>query len=241
MSTFKGKVVVVTGGSSGIGYATAKLFAKDGATVFITGRRDDVLKKAATELGDNVIAVRADCTKISDLKNLFETVRKYGKIDVLFANAGIAENTRIGEITEEVFDRLFNINVKGIVFTVQEALPLLKNGSSVILTSSVVGRKGFSDSSIYSATKAAIRSLARTWTTDLKDRGIRVNAVSPGPIETPALHNVLVGVPPDALGATLPVGHIGEPADIASAVYFLATSSFIAGADIQVDGGGGQV
>src|SRR5580704_13928917 len=183
----EGKVAVVTGANSGIGLATAKRFVAEGAFVFITGRRKDELDGAVKAIGENVIGVQGDVANLSDLDRLYSTVKaKTGRIDILFANAGIAELAPLGEITEEQFDRMFNINVKGLLFTVQKALPLIQDGGSIILNASIVGSKGNPASSVYSATKAAVRSFARTWTVDLKERKIRVNAVSPGPIHTPA-------------------------------------------------------
>ncbi|VEU22720.1 DEKNAAC103782 [Brettanomyces naardenensis] len=243
--SLKGKTALITGGNSGLGFASAKLLSSHGAKVIIVARREDELKKAASEIGSNAIAIPADVSKVSDIKKLFSTVKKYtDSIDILFANAGVVDdNQPIGEITEESFDRFFSINVKGMLFTVQEALPFLHRGSSVILTSSVVARKGFPNGSVYAATKASNRSFARTWTTDLKDRGIRVNAISPGPILTEGFK---AGVPDEEIKgfeSSVPLGHVGEPRNIADAVLFLAgdESSFITGADIQVDGGLGQV
>ena len=183
----EGKVAVVTGGNSGIGLATAKRFVAEGAYVFITGRRQEELDAAVKEIGKNITGVQGDVAKLSDLDKLYDAVKaKTGRIDILFANAGIAELAPLGEITEENFDRMFNINVKGLLFTVQKALPLIPSGGSIILNASIVASKGNPASSVYSATKAAVRSFARTWTMDLKERKIRVNAVSPGPIRTPA-------------------------------------------------------
>jgi NAD(P)-dependent dehydrogenase (short-subunit alcohol dehydrogenase family) len=188
MSKLDGKVAVITGGSSGIGLATAKRLAAEGAYIFITGRRGSELDAAARDIGRNVTAIQSDVSRLTDLDTLFETVKQLkGRIDILFANAGIAESAPLGEITEDHFDRQFDINVKGALFTVQKALPLLSDGASIILTSSIVGSKGFAMRSVYSATKAALRSFARTFASDLKSRRIRVNAVSPGPIDTPGL------------------------------------------------------
>ena len=191
MGKLDGKVAVVTGSSSGIGLASARRLVSDGAQVFIAGRRKRELDVAVAEIGGNVTAVQADVSKLSDLDQLFATVKQTkGRIDILFANAGIAEGAPLGEITEEHFDRQFGINVKGVLFTVQKALPLLTEGASVILTSSIVGSKGAANRSVYSATKAALRSFARTWTTDLKARKIRVNVVSPGATDTPGLRGL---------------------------------------------------
>src|SRR6202167_3699412 len=183
----EGKVALVTGGNSGIGLATAKRFVAEGAYVFITGRRTAELEAAEKEIGSNVTGIEGDVAKLADLDRVFAQIkREKGKLDVVFANAGVAELAPLGEITEELFDRIFGINVKGLLFTVQKALPLIPDGGSIILNASIVASKGNAASSVYSATKAAVRSFARTWTTDLKERKIRVNALSPGPIKTPA-------------------------------------------------------
>jgi NAD(P)-dependent dehydrogenase (short-subunit alcohol dehydrogenase family) len=247
MANLDGKVAVVTGGNSGIGFAAAKRLVADGAHVFITGRKKDELDAAVAAIGRNVTGVQGDVSKLADLDRLFATVRELkGQIDVLFVNAGIAEAAPLGEITEDLFDRTFDINVKGAVFTVQKALPLLRDGASIILNSSVVGSKGLPGVSIYSATKAALRSFARTWTTDLKGRRIRVNVVSPGTIDTPGLRG-LRQVDEQGLdelyGSRIPLGRIGRPEDIANAVAFLASdeSSYVAGTELFVDGGFAQV
>jgi len=247
MGKLDGRVAVVTGGSAGIGLAAAKRLAADGAHVFISGRREQELKDAVAAIGGNATGVRGDVARLADVDRLFATVKESkGRVDVLFANAGVAENTPLGTITEEQFDRMFDINVKGTLFTIQGALPLLVDGASVILCSSVVASKGFAGRSVYSATKAALRSFARTWTTDLKARHIRVNVVSPGPIDTPGLQG-LAGTNSDGLAATfrdrVPLGRVGRPDDIASAVSFLASddASFITGAELFVDGGLAQV
>jgi NAD(P)-dependent dehydrogenase (short-subunit alcohol dehydrogenase family) len=247
MGKLDGKVAVVTGGSSGIGLATAKKLAAEGAHVFITGRREPELQDAVAAVGGSATGVRGDVANLADLERLFATVNESkGRIDVLFANAGVAENTPLGTITEQQFDRMFDINVKGTLFTVQKALALLADGASVILSSSIVGSKGFAARSVYSATKAALRSFARTWTSDLKDRHIRVNVVSPGPIDTPGLQG-LSGTNSEGLSATfrdrVPLGRVGRPEDIASAVAFLASddASFITGSELFVDGGLAQV
>jgi NAD(P)-dependent dehydrogenase (short-subunit alcohol dehydrogenase family) len=245
----EGKVAVVTGGSTGIGLATAKRFVEEGAFVFITGRRQEELDAAVKEIGRNVAAVRGDVADLADLDRLYATVKeRKGRVDVVFANAGAAEFVPLAQVTEAHFDKYFGTNVKGLLFTVQKALPLMPDGGAVILNASVVASKGFPATSVYSATKAAVRSFARTWTTDLKDRKIRVNAVSPGPIQTPAL---------DALGKTeeerrqfkdgtranVPMGRIGDPDEIARAVVFLASddASFVTGTELFVDGGIAQV
>jgi NAD(P)-dependent dehydrogenase (short-subunit alcohol dehydrogenase family) len=247
MGKLDGKVAVVTGGSSGIGLATARRFVAEGAYVFITGRRVAELDEAAREIGANVTAVQGDVSKLSDLDNLFAVVKqKKGRIDILFANAGIAESAPLGEITEDHFDRQFDINVKGALFTVQKALPLLSEGAAIILTSSIVGAKGFAARSVYSATKAALRSFARTWTSDLKQRKIRVNVVSPGATDTPGFRG-RTRTDGDGLAQQfkdlVPLGRIGYPDDIAKVVAFLGSddSAYITGAEIGVDGGLGQV
>ncbi len=246
----KNKVAVVTGGNSGIGLATAQRFVAEGAQVFITGRRQSELDKAVTLIGGNVTGVQGDVSNLADLDRLFETVRqKAGRIDILFANAGGGEFARLGEITEEHFDKTFNINVKGLLFTVQKALPLLPDGASIILNASIAGIKGVENFSVYSATKAAVRSFARSWTSDLKQRQIRVNAISPGPIETPIFNELAdkVNLQAEQLKAGfvagVPLGRIGTPDEIAKAAVFLASddSSFVAGIELFVDGGMAQV
>ena len=242
-----GKVALVTAGSSGIGLAAARRLVEDGAYVFITGRRKSELDAAGEQIGENVTAVQGDISKIEDLERLFSTVKRMkGRIDVLFANAGVAAGAMLGEVTEEQFDRVFGINVRGTLFTVQKALPLLSDGASIILTSSVVGSKGFAGRSVYGATKAALRSFARTWTADLKSRAIRVNVISPGPIDTPGLRELSQR---DGEGLSelyrdrVPLGRVGRPEDVASAVSFLASddSSYVAGSELFVDGGLAQV
>jgi NAD(P)-dependent dehydrogenase (short-subunit alcohol dehydrogenase family) len=244
-----GKVALVTGGSSGIGLATAKRFAAEGAHVFITGRRKKELDAAAAEIGRNATAVLGDVANLADLDRLYEAVRKQkGRLDVLFANAGGGEYVPLGEITEEHFDKTFDSNVKGLLFTVQKALPLMPDGASIILNASVAGMKGIPAFSVYSASKAAVRSFARSWTTDLKARRIRVNAISPGPIETPIFGTIFQTK--DAMeqfksemSAQVPLGRMGAPEEIASAALFLATdeSSFITGVELFIDGGMAQV
>ena len=192
MGKLDGKIAVVTGGNSGIGLATAKEFVNEGAYVFITGRREKELAAAAKEIGKEVTAVQGDVSNLADMDRLFAQIKKRkGKLDIVFANAGVAKYAPLDKITEEFYNSIFDINVKGLLFTVQKALPLLRDGGSIVLNASIVASKGFSSNSVYSARKAAARSFARTWTTDLKDRGIRVNAVSPGPIDTPGLRELL--------------------------------------------------
>ena len=249
MSKLEGKIALVTGGNSGIGLATAKQFVNEGAYVFITGRREPELAAAVREIGRNVTGVQGDVSNLGDLDRLFAQIKRdKGKLDIVFANAGIARYGNLGEITEEVYDSIFNINVKGLLFTVQKALPLMPDGASIILNASIVASKGFSSNSVYSATKAAVRSFARTWTTDLKDRRIRVNAVSPGPIDTPGLNNLVASAGAGeqrlkALANNIPLGRLGTPDEIAKAVVFLASddSSYITGTELFVDGGMAQV
>jgi NAD(P)-dependent dehydrogenase (short-subunit alcohol dehydrogenase family) len=241
----EGKVALITGGSAGIGLATAKQFVEEGAYVYITGRRKPELAAAIKEIGRNVAGVQGDVSNLNDLDRLFAQIKKEkGKLDIVFANAGLGDLVPLGSITEEHFDITFNVNVKGVVFTVQKALPLIPDGGSIVLSASIVSIKGFPAFSIYSATKAAVRSFARTWTTDLKDRRIRVNAVSPGPIDTPLLNQTFAD-PDDmkGLASTVVMGRLGRPEELAKAVVFLASedASFITGADLFVDGGAAQV
>jgi NAD(P)-dependent dehydrogenase (short-subunit alcohol dehydrogenase family) len=249
MGKLDGKVALITGASSGIGLATANRFVNEGAFVFITGRRDSELAAAAKEIGHDVTAVQGDVSNLGDLDRLFAQIkREKGKLDIVFANAGIAKYAPFGKITEEFYDSIFDINVKGLLFTVQKALPLLPDGASIILNASIVGSKGLSSNSVYSATKAAIRSFARTWTTDLKDRRIRVNAVSPGSIDTPGLSDLLASSEAGEqrkkiISSSVPLGRLGTPDEIAKAVVFLASddSSYVTGAELFVDGGFAQV
>jgi NAD(P)-dependent dehydrogenase (short-subunit alcohol dehydrogenase family) len=249
MGKLDGKTALITGGNSGIGLAAAKQFVKEGAYVFITGRRNDELAAATKSIGRNVTAVQGDVANSGDLDRLFAQIKQEkGKLDIVFANAGIAKYARLGNITEEFYDSIFNINVRGLLFTVQKALPLLPDGASIILNASIVGSKGLSMNSVYSATKAAVRSFARTWTTDLKDRRIRVNAISPGTTDTPGLDNLLASGEAGAerkkaIPNLVPLGRLGTPDEIAKAVVFLASddSSYITGIELFVDGGLAQV
>jgi len=239
----QGKVAVITGGTTGIGFAAAKLFVEEGAYVFITGRRQKELDEAVKAIGDNVTGVQGDVSKLAELDRLYETVKAEGRrIDVVFANAGLGEFAALGSITEEHFDRLFNINVKGALFTVQKALPLLNDGGSIILTGSVASAKGTPGFWVYGATKAAIRNFVRAWTIELKDRRIRSNVLSPGPTETPLVDHQ----PPEAIArivSTIPMGRMGSPEEIAKAALFLASddSSFVTGIELFVDGGRAQI
>ena len=245
----EGKVALITGGNSGIGLATAKQFVNEGAYVFITGRREAELAAAKKQIGKNVTAIQGDVSNLDDLDRLFVQIKKEkGKIDIVFANAGVAKYAPLGTITEDFFDSIFDINVKGVLFTVQKSLPLLRDGGSIILNASIVASKGLSSNSVYSATKAAVRSFARTWTTDLKDRRIRVNAVSPGPIDTPGLSELLASSETGEqrkkmISTTVPLGRFGRPEEIAKAVVFLASddASYITGIELFVDGGFAQV
>lgn len=243
-----GKVALVTGGTSGIGLATAKELAAQGAKVYITGRRQAELDNAVATLGGQVTGMRADASRLADLDTVYAQIAEQsGRLDVLFANAGGGDMQPLGAITEEHFDRIFATNVRGVVFTVQKALPLLAAGSSVILTGSTVSVKGTANFSVYSASKAAVRNFARSWALDLQGRGIRVNVVSPGPIKTPGLGDL---VPEehrqglfDALAAQVPLGRIGEPEEVGKVVAFLASdaASFINAAELFVDGGMAQI
>jgi NAD(P)-dependent dehydrogenase (short-subunit alcohol dehydrogenase family) len=249
MSKLKGKVAVITGGNSGIGLATAQQFVSDGAYVFITGRRQSELDSAATQIGkNNVTAVQGDVSNLADLDRLYAKVKEQkGQINILFANAGIVGAAPLGQISEEHFDKMFGINVKGLLFTVQKALPLFQDGGSIILNASVAASKGFEATSVYSATKAAIRSFARTWTADLKQRKIRVNTISPGRIDTPIFNGVLneeqINQFNAAIVANVPLGRMGNPDEVAKAASFLASddSSYITGTELSVDGGLAQI
>jgi NAD(P)-dependent dehydrogenase (short-subunit alcohol dehydrogenase family) len=238
----EGKTAVITGGTEGIGLATAKLFVKEGAYVFVTGRRQKKLDEAVKAIGTNVSAVQGDVARLADLDRLYETVSKKGRIDIVFANAGFGEFVPFGDVTEEHFDKLFNINVKGTLFTVQKALPLLKDGGSIILNGSVASVKGTAGFGVYAASKAAIRSFVRTWTTDLKERHIRSNVVSPGPINTPLANRQSADVIARIV-STIPMGRMGEPEEVAKVALFLGSddSSFVTGIELFVDGGRAQI
>jgi NAD(P)-dependent dehydrogenase (short-subunit alcohol dehydrogenase family) len=249
MSELDGKTALITGGSSGIGLAAAKRFVAEGAYVFITGRREVELASAAKNIGKNVKALRGDVSKLDDLDRIFSAIKNdKGSLDIVFANAGVAKYAALGEITEEFYDFHFNINVKGMLFTVQKALPLIPNGGSIILTSSMVGSKGLGMNSVYAATKAVARSFARTWTTDLKQRRIRVNAISPGSIDTPGFDGLLASAPAGEerrkmISTATPLGRLGTADEIAKAAAFLASddASYITGIELFVDGGFAQV
>jgi NAD(P)-dependent dehydrogenase (short-subunit alcohol dehydrogenase family) len=249
MGKLEGKIALITGGNGGIGLATAKQFVNEGAYVFITGRREQELAAAVKEIGRNVTGVQGDVSNLGDLDRLFAQIkREKGKLDIVFANAGVAKYAPLGSITEELYDSIFDINVKGLLFTVQKALPLMADGASIILNASIVASKGFSANSVYSATKAAVRSFARTWTTDLKDRRIRVNAVSPGSIDTPGLSDLLASSETGEqrqkmIANSVPLGRFGTADEIAKAVVFLASddASYITGTELFVDGGIAQV
>ena len=245
----EGKIAVITGGNSGIGLATAKRFVSEGSYVFITGRRQKELDVALSEIGNNVTGVQGDVSDLADLDRLYNTVKdQKGHIDILFANAGIAQFAPLGEISEEHFDNIFRINVKGVLFTVQKALPLFHDGGSIILNASIGSSKGVEESSVYSATKAAVRSFARTWTVDLRHRKIRVNAINPGPIDTLIFGNLLQNEEQSRqfkknIVNTVPMGRMGSPDEVAKAVSFLASvdSSYITGIELFVDGGLAQI
>lgn len=247
MARLKDKIAVVTGGSTGIGLATARRFVEEGAHVFIAGRREAELAKAAELIGRNVATVQCDVAKLDDLDRLFGRVRdEKGRIDVLFANSGMMEAQSIGDITPEHFDRTFAVNVRGLLFTVQKALPLMTRGGSIILNASIASIKAFPGYGVYSASKAAVRSFARTWMLELKDRGIRVNAISPGPIDTP-LFETAPKAERDQIkagfAAAIPLGRMGRAEELAAAVLFLASeeSSFVTGIELFVDGGTAQI
>src|SRR2546422_1260719 len=249
MGKLEGKIALITGGNGGIGFATAKRFVKEGAYVFITGRREPETAAAVEEIGRNVTGVQGDVSNLGDLDRLFAQIkREKGRLDIVFANAGVVKLAPLGTITEELYDWVFNINVKGVLFTVQKALPLLPDGASIILNASIGASKGPPANSVNCATKAAVRSFARTLTTDLKDRRIRVNAVSPGVIDTPGLEGVMASSETgqqlgQMIAGAAPLGRFGTPDEIAKAVVFLASddSSYITGTELSVDGGFAQV
>src|SRR5467141_1262852 len=239
MGKLQGKVAVITGATQGIGLATAKLFVSEGAYVFITGRRHKELEEAVASIGSNVTGVQGDASNLADLDRLYESVKARGRIDILFTNAGLGGFLPLGSITEEHYDQIFDTNVRGLLFTVQKALPLLNDGASIILTGAAAGSKGTPSFGVASATKAAIRSFARTWTVELKDRRIRTNVLSPGPVLTAAL-------PAEAFGrivSTVPMGRMAEPEEIAKVALFLGSddSSFVTGIELFADGGRAQV
>jgi len=249
MKKLEGKVAVITGGNSGIGLATAQRFAAEGAHVFITGRRQGELDAAVRDIGKNVTGVQGDVSTLADLDRLYATVKQQqGRIDVLFANAGGGELAPLGGISEEHFDKAFRVNVKGLLFTVQKALPLFQDGGSIILNASIAGSKGMEAFSVYGAAKAAVRSFARSWTVDLKHRKIRVNAISPGPIETPGFNNL--GLTEEQIKefrttvvSAVPMGRMGSADEVAKAALFLASddSSYVTGIELFVDGGMAQI
>ncbi|MGH1352025.1 MAG: glucose 1-dehydrogenase [Methyloligellaceae bacterium] len=249
MSKLNGKVALVTGGNSGIGLGAAQELINEGATVYITGRRQEELDKAVAQIGGDIHAIRGDVTSMADLDGIYETIKgKSGKLDILFANAGIAEMLPLEAVTEDHYDRQFNINVKGVFFTVQKALPLLSDGASVMLTASVASTKGMENFSVYSATKAAVRSFARTWAADLKARKIRVNAISPGPVETPIFKDAgFTEEQQTEMGAYLtsivPLARYAQPSEVGKVVVFLGSddASYINGVELAVDGGLAQI
>jgi NAD(P)-dependent dehydrogenase (short-subunit alcohol dehydrogenase family) len=250
MKKLEGKVAVITGGSSGIGFATAQRFISDGAYVFITGRRQNELDAAVKQIGkENVSGVQGDVSNLADLDRLYASLKeKKGGVDILFANAGVGELLPLGAITEAHFDKTFGINVKGLLFTVQKALPLFHDGGSIILNASIAASKGIEESSVYNATKAAIRSFARTWTVELKQRKIRVNAISPGMIDTPGLNGLAQSQEQieqfkTSFVSTVPLGRMGSPDEVANVVSFLASddSSYVTGIELFVDGGVAQI
>jgi NAD(P)-dependent dehydrogenase (short-subunit alcohol dehydrogenase family) len=243
MGKLDGKVAVITAATSGMALATAKLFVEEGAYVFITGRRKEKLDEAVKAIGRNVTGVQGDAANLADLDRLYETVKKEkGRIDVLFASAGQGEFGKIGEITEEHFDKIFDLNVRGTLFTVQKALPLFTDGGSIIMNGSIASIKGFPSFGVYSASKAAVRSFARTWLVDLKDRKIRVNVLSPGTIDTPILDPLGPEVK-EQFKTLIPRGELGRPEEIATVALFLASSdsSFVNGVELFVDGGTAQI
>jgi NAD(P)-dependent dehydrogenase (short-subunit alcohol dehydrogenase family) len=249
MGRLGGKIALITSGTSGIGLATAKQFVNEGAYLFITGRREPELAAAVKETGRNVSGVPGDVSNLTDLDRLFGQIKnEKGKLDIVFANAGVAKYAPFGKITEKFYESIFDVNVKGLLFTVQKALPLLPDDASIILNASIVASKGLSTNGVYSATKAAVRSVARTWTTDSRDRRIRVNAISPGSIDTPGLSDLLASSEAGEqrkkmISTIVPLGRLGTPDEIAKAVVFLASddSSYVAGTELFVDRGFAQV
>jgi NAD(P)-dependent dehydrogenase (short-subunit alcohol dehydrogenase family) len=249
MKKLEGKVAVITGGTSGIGLATAERFVQEGAYVYITGRRQKELEEAVKKIGSNVTGVQGDVSKLADLDRLYSKIKEEkGHLDILFANAGAFEFAPITMVTEESFDKQFGINVRGLLFTVQKALPILRDGASIVLNASIVANIGMANASVYSATKAAVRSLSRTLATDLKERQIRVNTVSPGPVLTPGFDTLGMTKEQvqgflDNMASQIPLGRVGKPEEIASAVLFLGSSesSFVNGIDLVADGGLSQV
>jgi NAD(P)-dependent dehydrogenase (short-subunit alcohol dehydrogenase family) len=240
----EGKIAVVTGGSAGIGLGAAKRFAEEGARVFITGRDKSRLNEAVAAIGHGAIGIQGDASKLADLDRIYTTVGdETGRIDVLFANAGFYEHGSFGEVTEEHFDKTFNTNVRGVLFTIQKALPLLGRGASVILTGSIASIKGIPSMGVYDATKAAVRSFARSWIVDLKGRDIRVNVLSPGHIETPGLSKLLDQHQKDQVAGTVPLGRLGTADDMGKVALFLASddSSYVNGIELFADGGAAQI
>lgn len=249
MNKLEGKIAVITGGSSGIGLATAKRFVTEGAYVFITGRRQTELKVAVRDIGKNVTDVQGDVSNLADLDRLYSIVKQQkGHIDILFANAGLGEFATLEKISEAHFDKTFDVNVKGLLFTVQKAVPLFRDGGSIILNSSIAASKGVEGYSVYSASKAAVRSFARTWTVDLRHHNIRVNAISPGPIDTPAFSDLMQNEEHSRqlkkdLVSNVPLRRMGTPDEVAKVATFLASdeSSYVTGIELFVDGGAAQI
>jgi NAD(P)-dependent dehydrogenase (short-subunit alcohol dehydrogenase family) len=249
MNKLEGKIAVITGGNSGIGLATAKRFVGEGAYVFITGRRQTELNTAINDIGKNVTDVQGDVSNFADLDQLYSIVKQQkGHIDILFANAGLGEFATLGEISEAHFDKTFSVNVKGLLFTVQKAIPLFKDGGSIVLNSSIAASKGVEGFSVYSASKAAVRSFARTWTVDLRHHKIRVNAISPGPIDTQAFSDLMQNEQQSRqlkkdLVSNVPLRRMGTPDEVAKVVTFLASdeSSYVTGIELFVDGGAAQI
>ncbi len=249
MNKLEGKIAVITGGSSGIGLATAKRFVTEGAYVFITGRRQTELKVAVRDIGKNVTDVQGDVSNLADLDRLYSIVKQQkGYIDILFANAGLGEFATLEKISEAHFDKTFDVNVKGLLFTVQKAVPLFRDGGSIILNSSIAASKGVEGYSVYSASKAAVRSFARTWTVDLRHHNIRVNAISPGPIDTPAFSDLMQNEEHSRqlkkdLVSNVPLRRMGTPDEVAKVATFLASdeSSYVTGIELFVDGGAAQI